>query len=53
MKILKLLYSYIPIGTPFKVKTGNAPSPVFSHGLPDFTGSNSSKDKTSIEKRNE
>ena len=33
---IETLYSYIPIGTTFKVKTGNAPSPVFSHGLPAF-----------------
>ena len=48
---IETLYSYIPIGTSFKVKTGNASSPVFSHGLPDFTGSNSLRDKVSIEKR--
>ena len=47
---IETLYSYIPIGTPFKVKTGNAPSPVFSNGLPAFNVSNSSKDKTSIKR---
>ena len=44
------LYSYIPIGTPFKVKIGNVPSPVFSHSLPAINVLNPSKDKPSIEK---
>lgn len=46
---IETLFSFIPIGTPLRVKNGNAPSPIFSHGLSDFTGSNISKDKTSPE----
>ena len=51
MKTLKLYILIYLLEQHFKVKTGNAPSPVFSHGLPAINASNPFKDKTSIQKR--